>query len=102
MDTLKIVVGFIFCLLGAFVGGLAAANVIRVQSAKMQAKYPIGTCLSNGLYYEKIIEIRKGSVISEARYVLSPTIQGKVSAPTVTAAWIVDEGYVQIGTRNCL
>lgn len=97
----KVIVGFVVWTVVVFASGFSTADLIKMQSAKMQTKYKVGDCLSNGLYFERITEIRKGTVIKEAKYVMLPTIQGHLSAPDTTAAWIVDEGHVLVNERNC-
>jgi hypothetical protein len=92
--------------LSAFVAGSLFGSFISMivvgQLPKMQAKYDIGTCLSNGLYFEKVVDIKTSSVLREKKYVMETTINGRRSLPDVTLAWIVDDSYTVVNDRNCL
>jgi hypothetical protein len=99
---MKIIIGFLLTITISFASGFMSADMIHDASAKMITNYVVGDCLSNGLFYERILEIKKGQITREAKYVLLPTIQGRLSAPDTTAAWIVHEDYVKVAGSNCL
>jgi hypothetical protein len=86
----------------SFAAGYNVSNIVRIQKTFTQTKHLVGTCLSNGLYFEKITGIRYSEVRGQASYELSPTINGRVSAPDVTEAWLVDESYTVVNPKNCL
>lgn len=87
-------------IIGFNIGYLSGA-LIPKQLAIYKAKFRIGDCLSNGLFYERITDIRYSVVLDKTNYELSPTIDGKIGAPSTTAVWIVDDTYVKINPVNC-
>ncbi len=95
MDNFSFITGLITGFFGTVLGGFISVNM-----TSNNPKHAIGTCLSNGLYYEKVLEIR--STRYKPRYVLSSTINGKLSSPTTTDTWIVDDNYVVVSDKNCL
>lgn len=95
----NIVRGFLF---GFVVGivGFGLYNNLKYTTFNKPA-YNVGDCLSNGLYYEKITEIRKDHVLSEMVYITIPYILGKISAPSSVTTWIADVRYIKIALSNC-
>jgi hypothetical protein len=73
---------------------------INTEINMKKYKHTIGTCLSNGLYYEKVLEIRPTNY--KPKYVLSATINGKLSSPSTQETWLVDDNYVVVSSKNCL
>lgn len=71
------------------------------NSSFIEPKHKVGTCLSNGLFYEKVIEIRKPSRFGKKLYVLDSYINGKLSAPSTNDINYVDENYIIINPVNC-
>jgi len=87
--------------LGSFFGASMSELVIN-HLPKMQAKYAVGTCLSNGLYFERITDIKTSTVLREKRYVMESTINGRRSLPDSISSWIVDDSYNVVNSKNCL
>ena len=81
--------------------GATGKDFIDSTRPEMQAKLPVGTCFSNGLYFEKIIEIRTSKVLKRKNYVTIGFIRGKKVAPHTTASWVVDDGAVVVDDRYC-
>lgn len=86
---------------GSLFGGFVSMIVVG-QLPKMQAKYDVGTCLSNGLYFERIKDIKTSKVLREKKYVMESTINGRRSLPDVVSTWIVDDSYTVVNDKNCL
>lgn len=85
---------------GLFLGFVLSTSTILFSTYYSSPKYAVGTCFSNGLYFEKIIEIRKPLGRSPL-YVMDSYIQGKKSLPDTIQAWIVDKNYVEVNVKNC-
>jgi len=81
--------------------GLSTNDFIVTNLPKMQAKYQIGDCLSNGLYVEKVIEIRTSAVLKQKEYVLQGVINNKYILPDTTPSWIIDTSSVLVNNKNC-
>jgi len=95
MDNFSFITGLVTGFLGTMLGGFISVNMTLNTP-----KHAIGTCLSNGLYYEKVLEIRPTRY--KPKYVLSATINGKVSSPSTQDTWLVDDNYVVVSGKNCL
>lgn len=76
-------------------------NMLYQESNKYDVKHDIGTCLSNGLFYEKITDIKHHTILQEPIYVMEIWMKGKKSLPTTVEAWIADNSYVKVDTENC-
>lgn len=81
--------------------GAAGKDLVDSTLPKMQAKLPVGTCFSNGLYFEKIIEIRTSKVLKRKEYVTIGFVRGKKIAPDTTASWVIDDDAVVVDGRYC-
>lgn len=93
---------FRYMLLGCLLGVCSTNIYINLKYTNFAIpKYKVGDCLSNGLYFEKISEIRKRNVFVEALYVTDLYIGGKNRSPDTTPTWIVDETYIQVAEANC-
>ena len=65
-------------------------------------KYKVGDCLSNGLYLEKVLEIRKFRAWNEALYVTQAFFNdGKYGIPDTTPTWIGDKNWVLVNPKAC-
>lgn len=86
--------------------GVAAAHIYnhyKYTTFKVP-KYKIGACLSNGLYFEKIAEIRKGELFgSDALYVTDTYFENarRDSRSSTVQTWIADQNYVSVDSLYC-
>lgn len=94
--------GYFTIFLAGLMIGYLGVRIVDSELPRMQAKYSVGTCLSNGLYFEKVREIQVNRVLRYKYYVLDATINGKKEAPSTSPSWIVDNDYVVVDSRNCL
>lgn len=93
MNLKSLVIGILIGTFSTFLG----QTISRTHF--ISAKYKPGTCLSNGLFYESIREIRTNTL--DRVYVLDSFINNKQSAPGTTDTRIVDENYVEVSKENC-
>lgn len=81
--------------------GASGKDLIDGIVPKMQAKHPVGTCFSNGYYFEKIIEIRTSKVMRQKDYVTIGFLGGKKTLPETTPAWYIDDKGVVVDDKYC-
>jgi hypothetical protein len=98
----------------AFVLGLVLGLVLGIAGHGLyleaeyttfnKPKYELGDCLSNGLYFEKVTEIRKSKVFGMNPMYVTDTYfaDGHRGPPSTTDTWIADKDYVQVNWTNCV
>lgn len=96
------------CLLQGFVLGIICGVVTtRIYLEERyttfnKPEYSVGDCLSNGLYFESITEIRKSKFGMDPMYVTDTYFpNNKRGKPETTETWIADKDYVNVDPKNC-
>lgn len=88
------------CGIGMGVSGTQLYNNLRYTTFNVPA-YQVGDCISNGLFFEQIVEIRKKKYTSAALYVTKYYQNGRLTQVGTTETWIADTSYVKVNPENC-
>jgi hypothetical protein len=94
---------------GLFVLGLLLGIVGHSIFVKLEytvfnkPKYQVGDCLSNGLFFQKVLSIRKSTFGLNPRYVTDTYFSdhNRDARPDTTETWIADQDYVKVDSVNC-
>lgn len=91
----------ILLLLLGFNIGLGTVTAVKIVKDTYfnKAKYEVGDCLSNGLFPERILEIRNTRI--GLIYITIGTIDGKLTLPNNVYTWIADENWSKVDNRYC-
>ncbi len=85
---------------GIFSGLVLAAliSLINLLQLTKSHKFAVGDCYYNGLYTEKVIEIRFGKI--DTSYItvgyFRPDGEDYNTLPTTTSTWIADDQYTKV------
>jgi len=91
-------------LLAGIIIGLSLANIYSTfkYTTLEVPKYKVGDCLSNGMYFEKIVGIRQILRKMSSRYETIAYFGGTIGIrPDTTETWIVDENYTLVEPSRC-
>lgn len=66
-------------------------------------KFKVGDCLGNGLFFQKVLEVKKYSALKEALYMTKSYFACGRTNDNVDAVetWIADNRYTKVDDKNC-
>jgi len=93
---------FVF-LLGFLLGGVAA-NLIRGLEHRSftEPLYSRNSCLSNGLFYQKVTGVRKDDYFGDKLYEMRNYDKGRVIGVDTVAVWVADRNFTEADISNCM